>query len=242
MSDSDYPVTTHGRSRPRCSASRCSSKAASRPGRTDAVTRAQLTAVSLIATLSVIAGTTTACTKSSPPSPRPPVPDHDHFYDPPKNLASLHPGAVIRTRTVPIAGLDQSKLATAEQVLFVSPDIHDKNIAASETVLTPTADWVGVGDRPLLGVNPTYDSLGTECEPSYTLRGGGNAVNATLRTFNKLLPTGAEMVIPDYEGPDALFGIGDQQGRIALDGITAVESTGAGGIDKQTKVATWGYS
>jgi fermentation-respiration switch protein FrsA (DUF1100 family) len=206
------------------------------------MTRARLTVVSLIAALSVVAATTAACSgSSSPPTPPPPVPDHDHFYDPPKNLASLHPGEVIRTRAVTLASIDKTKLAKAETVLYVSTDIHGKNIAASETVLTPTANWSGDA-RPLLAIQPPYDSLGTECEPSYTLRISGNPTDETVSALNNLLPSGVEIVIPDYEGPDALFAIGDQEGRTVLDGVKAAEATGAGGISQGTKVAAWGYS
>jgi triacylglycerol lipase len=74
------------------------------------------------------------------------------------------------------------------------------------------------------------------------LRIGGAGAPATVKTLNNLLPSGMEVVIPDYEGPDALFAIGDQQGRIVLDGIRAAEATRAGGMNGHTRVVTWGYS
>lgn len=127
-------------------------------------------------------------------------------------------------------------------MIFRSTDIHGQPVAASETVLTPTAAWHGGGRRPLLTVQPAYDSLGTQCDPSYTLQTSPTLAASTLTTINALLPTGVEIVIPDYEGPDALFGIGDQEGRIVLDGIKAAERSGLGGIGGSTKVVAFGYS
>lgn len=208
------------------------------------MTRSRLTIASLIATLSVVAATTAACSNGNKikPGPTLPPPSQDAFYKAPKNLASLHPGDVIRSKPVTIPGIDTSKVADAETVLFVSTDVHNHNIAASETLLTPTAPWSKTPSRPLLAWQQTYDSLSVACEPSYTLRIGGAGAPATVKTLNNLLPTGAEIVLPDYEGPDALFAIGDQQGRIVLDGIRAAESTHAGGMSKHTRVVTWGYS
>ena len=176
------------------------------------------------------------------PGPTPPPPSQDAFYRAPKHLDSLTPGTVIRTRQVSIPGIDRSKLAVAKTVLFVSTDINDNNIAASETLLTPAANWPGAQARPMLAVQQTYDSLGTACEPSYTLRVGGKASQDDVSVLNNLLAGGSEVVVPDYEGPTALFTIGDQEGRIVLDGIRAAESTGAGGINAATRVASFGYS
>lgn len=207
--------------------------------------RTRLASRSLIATLSVVAVALAACGGgSSPPSGPTPtaVPASDRFYAAPPNLASLSHGAVIRTRPATISELNRSILAGAETVLFASTDIHGNPIAASELVLTPTAKWAGGGTRPVLVDLPPYDSLGTECDPSYTLPTGAQSAAMTVAELRGVLPGGTEIVVPDYEGPQALFGIGDQEGRIVLDGIKAAEATGNGGIDAQSAVATWGYS
>jgi hypothetical protein len=71
---------------------------------------------------------------------------------------------------------------------------------------------------------------------------GSPAAAGTLQTVRALVGTGVELVVPDFEGPQALFGVGDQEGRIVLDGIAAAERTGLGGISSTTRVAAYGYS
>lgn len=203
-------------------------------------------AVRLAVALSVVVSTLAACTAGTPkphPTGTPTAPPAaDPFYSAPAHLGKLHHGALIRTRRAVISSNGISSLAAARTILFASTDIHGRPIAASATVLTPFHSWIGNGARPIIALQPAYDSLGSQCEPSYALQVNPMLETTTLNELKQVLPTGAEIVIPDYEGPDALFGIGDQAGRIVLDAIRAAEQTGLGGINQATKVTGFGYS
>jgi hypothetical protein len=186
-----------------------------------------------------------------PPSPVPiPTlpPSQDAFYRPPADLAGLAHGAVIRTRPATVSTAGVAAVASARTVVFASTDIHGRPVAASETIFTPKRPWIDSGTRPLISYQPPYDSLSADCSPSYAMQvGAGQPVTANqaqmeLPIVRALAGSGAEVVVPDYEGPRALFGIGDQEGRIVLDGIRAAEQAGYGGVTEATRTVAWGYS
>ncbi|QLI67014.1 Lipase A, partial [Metarhizium brunneum] len=61
--------------------------------------------------------------------------------------------------------------------------------------------------------------------------------------FVSMLSKGWVVCSPDYEGPDGLFVNGIMSGRATLDGIRAVlRSKRSTGVEKDAKVALWGYS
>lgn len=197
----------------------------------------------LVAAASIVA---TAGCSSGTPKPHvtgtPTPPSLDPFYTPPTGLKHLQHGAVIRTRAATLTAAGLTSQATATTVLFASTDIHGTPIAASATVLTPHHAWTGRGSRPLIAVQPAYDSLGSQCEPSYALQANPELAATTAGEVKPILATGAEIVVPDYEGPNGLFAIGDQQGRIVLDAMAAAEQLRAGGISTSSRVSALGYS
>jgi pimeloyl-ACP methyl ester carboxylesterase len=194
----------------------------------------------------VLALIATACSGSSPPGkivPGPTQPPNtDRFYRAPSDLHSLAHGTLIRSRGAAIADFDVPSVATTRTLLFASTDIHGRPIAAAETVFTPRKAWSGPGTRPLLAVQVPYDSLGAACAPSYVFQINGTQANLNLKVIRNVMRLGWEVVVSDYEGPQSLFGIGPQEGRIVLDGISAAEADKVGGTSAQTPVGLWGYS
>lgn len=172
-----------------------------------------------------------------------PCPDQDPFYDASAKALKTRPhGAVLKQRSVFVAVSQVSSLAQASLVLYASTDRQGHPIAASTVVLTPKQPYAGQGSRPILSYQLAYDSLGTGCEPSYTLQHSSNPGLVNSPVLVAALQQGWTVVVPDYEGPQALFAIGPQEGRAVLDGILAAENAGSGGVDRSSPVMMWGYS
>lgn len=172
-----------------------------------------------------------------------PCPDNDPFYKASAQELRTHPhGSVLKTRSPFINDDTLRSLARATTVLYASTDIHDQPIAASETVLTPKQPYAGPGRRPILSYQIPYDSLSTRCEPSYQLQHSSSQGALQIPLLDATVQLGWTVVVPDYEGPQALFAIGPQQGRTILDGIRATEQLRQGGIDRTSRVMMWGYS
>src|SRR2546430_9041840 len=97
-----------------------------------------------------------------------------------------------------------------------------------------------VGKRPLLSYQTAIDSLGDQCNPSFTLRTGTEKEIPLLASG--LLDNWA-VVVTDYQGPRNAYGAGPMEGHGVLDGIRAAErlpGTGLSGVG--TPGGVWGYS
>lgn len=180
-----------------------------------AVTLAAATVVAAVA-----AGTAAAATA-------PPLPSHDPFYSHPGSLAKLAPGTVLRTRPVSIAESGNATPVTATQVLYRTTGQLGQPTATVATVIRPAFRAALRAAAPrLVAYQTAYDALGSQCDPSYTLR-GGNPGYRTAQAEEQLIlayaAAGDVVVVPDYEGERLDWGAGQESGYGTLDAVRAAE-------------------
>jgi hypothetical protein len=208
--------------------------------------RTAIAVVAVVLTLaSGLSGSGLAPAGAGPASPGapaapPPEPDDDPFYDPPAGFEASAPGTVLRSRPVTVTGLGVPIPVTATQTLVRTTDSAGAAVATASTVLVPGIPYL-FGKRPLVSYQPPTDSLGDQCEPSYTLRTGD--MLSDLALMAPLLLKGYVVVVTDYQGPRHAYTAGIMEGQATLDGIRAAESlpgTRLAGAD--TPVGLWGYS
>jgi hypothetical protein len=173
----------------------------------------------------------------------PPSQDAFYTYSGSTPLADLAPGTVLAKRaitvttTVPDTGL--TLRYAADQLLYRTVGEQQQPTATVTTVIKPK---VHAGHN-IVSVQTAYDALGSQCDPSYTLR-GGNPGNATATDeaaiMNAYLLLGDYVVVPDYEGTDLEWAAGQESGWDTLDGVRAAEQDL--GLPASAKVALTGYS
>jgi hypothetical protein len=167
------------------------------------------------------------------------LPDADPFYTAPAGLGSQPPGTVLRSREVQVTGLGIPIPATSYQLLYRSNDVKGKPIAAVTTLLVPVTPSA-LDPRPLVSYQMAIDSLGSQCNPSYTLRTG---TQKELISVVPLLSLGYAVAVPDFEGPRNAYTAGFVAAHTVLDGIRASESFKPSGLaGNRTPVGLWGYS
>ncbi|MGW5570941.1 lipase family protein [Nocardia thailandica] len=160
-----------------------------------------------------------------------PTPDPDPFYAAPGELASLHPGDVVRTRQIDTTIFGGS---TGWQVAFRSTNSVGKPIMATTTVMLPP----GVSKPPLVSYQALINALGTQCSPSHSLfsgelQDGPGAVLPIMR--------GWAVSLPDYWGPQVAYAAGRLGGMVVLDSIRAVQKVPELGL-AESPVGIAGYS
>ncbi|MFD6270074.1 lipase family protein [Nocardia asteroides] len=165
-----------------------------------------------------------------------PTPQQDPWYDDPADLAAYAPGDVIRSRVVQTYALGIPVPVHTTQLLLRSTDARDNPIATATTVLMPGIPWLGPGARPLISYQEAIDSLGQQCNPSYTLRAGIQKEVALMAQF---LSAGAAVVVTDFDGKRNTI-MSPSEGRMVLDGIRAAQRGGIG--LEASPVGLWGYS
>ena len=167
-----------------------------------------------------------------------PEPDDDPFYKAPTGYESSRPGTVLRSRPVTVKGLGLPVPVDAQQFLARSTDAKGAPVTVVGTLMVPRTTFPGV--RPLVSYQPATDSLGDQCNPSYTLRVGSES---ELPLMMEALLQGWAVVVTDYEGPHNAFAAGHMAGHAVLDGIRAAEALpGTGLAGPATPVGMWGYS
>jgi hypothetical protein len=173
----------------------------------------------------------------------PPSQDSFYTYSGSTPLDSLAPGTVLAKRaitvttTVPETGLTLSY--AADQLLYRTVGEQQQPTATVTTVIKPNVPAVG----NIVSVQTAYDALGSQCDPSYTLRGGNPGYSTASQEagiMNAYLLAGDYVVVPDYEGTDLEWAAGQESGWDTLDGIRAAEQDLA--LPASTKVALTGYS
>ncbi|WP_414976637.1 lipase family protein [Gordonia sp. (in: high G+C Gram-positive bacteria)] len=165
------------------------------------------------------------------------LPSADPFYRAPADLAAAKAGDVLRTRTVSIGYQDNRLPARATQVLYRTSDQFGAPAATVTTILTPSNPAPG---RPMISYHAFYDALGSQCDPSYTLRGGPDSSVPDLAAAGGFTAAGYTVVVPDYEGQKMRWTLGRESGYAALDGIRAAQH--ALKAPSSTKVGMFGYS
>lgn len=167
-----------------------------------------------------------------------PPPDADPFYAVPSGLEAQAEGTVLRSREVTVTLRGLPVPVKSWQLLYRSNDSKGRPIAAVATVLVPLTPYSG--RRPLVSYQAAIDSLGSHCNPSYTLRTG---TQKELVSLVPLIAAGWAVVVPDFEGPRNAYGAGLVAGRTVLDGIRAAERFAPAELaGTDTPVGLWGYS
>lgn len=165
-------------------------------------------------------------------------PHADPFYDPPADFEDEPLGTVLRTREVSVTALGLPMPVDATQALVRSSDSHGEAMAIVTTLMIPQVPHAG-GARPLLSYQPATDSLGDQCQPSYTLRTG---TEKELPLLTMGLLQGWAVVVTDYQGPHNAYPAGRLEGQATLDGIRGALAIPGTGLGPDTPVGMWGYS
>jgi hypothetical protein len=193
-----------------------------------------------------IRSTTTTTTTTSPtcadaltqaPStsaeiPGPLLPTTDPFYRWSESLAHDEPGTILRTRTI---ALDQGTKTT--QLLYVTTDELGCRTISVVTIFQPLDESASAATR-IFSYQTSYDALGAQCDPSYTLEAGTEGESGFIMSF---VTAGDTVVMSDYQGEDNAYGVGQLSGYETLDAIRATESW-LGVPEVSTPVGMLGYS
>lgn len=168
------------------------------------------------------------------------------FYDPPSPLPAGANGDIVR-HEVSQFYIDPVKLikanAKVHRIMYRSTDTHDRPIAVTGTVLTPTSNWIGAGQRPIISYAAGTQGLGDDCAPSKALAAGFEYEGPFIAG---LLSRGYGVVVTDYEGlgtPGAhTYMNRASQGHAVLDAIRAAQRLPEAGLPDAGPVAIAGYS
>lgn len=156
----------------------------------------------------------------------PVLPSKDPFYTytGSKPLSQIAPGTVLKKRKVTLDVPSLTVAYSAEQVLYRTTGERGQPTVTVTTVIKPLTSTLGT---KIVSYQMAYDALGSQCDPSYTLRGGnpGDASSQEEDTFIvKYVTAGYTVTVPDYEGTSLDWGAGQESGYGTLDGIRATES------------------
>ncbi|MFI6041125.1 lipase family protein [Nocardia sp. NPDC051321] len=180
--------------------------------------------------------------------------DSFYSYQGQTALASLAPGAVLKTRTLPYHVFGVATPIEAIQLLYRSTDSLGRATANVTSILRPPAAAQPV---KVVSYQSVYDSLNPRDSPSRAIAGdariggiteaGNLTVGAIVASgeapmFAPLLNAGYTVVIPDTEGPNANFGAGPEYGMYTLDSLRAARNTAATTMTGTTKIGLWGDS
>ncbi|CAN6674025.1 hypothetical protein TRVA0_050S00342 [Trichomonascus vanleenenianus] len=174
-------------------------------------------------------------------------PTEDPFYKPPQGYEDEPLGTILRYRQMPVPpGILNMRVSVQEayQLLYRTSDTFGKPEATVTTVLVPNnADF-----NKLLSYQIPVDAAYVNCAASYSLQMGSNinafTSQAELALIEYCLDLGWIVNAPDFDGPKAALTAATQSGQATLDSIRAVlnYSKNITGVEKNAKVALWGYS
>lgn len=170
----------------------------------------------------------------------PELPANDPFYVHTGSLTGIAPGTVLRTRQVSVGELGIQTPLSATQVLYRTTGELGQPTVTVATIIKPL---LPLGKTKIVSFQQAYDALGTECDTSYTLR-GGNPGDATAALEDAFIDTyvaeGYTVVDSDYEGETLDYGAGQESGYGTLDAIRAAENLMT--LPPSTPVGLVGYS
>lgn len=172
-------------------------------------------------------------------------PPRPAFYEAPATLPAAN-GALIRSErmTFLLDPLDATSLVrNATRVLYKTTNRAGEAIAVSGTVLVPTAPWVGLGTRPVIGYAAGTQGLADRCAPSRQFSEGFEYEGLVMEG---LLQRGYAIAMTDYEGlgTEGVHTYMDRvsQGRAVLDAVRAARQVTGSGITSSSPVGLQGYS
>lgn len=169
----------------------------------------------------------------------PVVPSQDPFYTYTGStpLSQLAPGTVLKQRSVSLVISGLSVPVSTKQVLYRTTGEQGQATATVTTIIRPLIPLEGT---KIVSYQTAYDALGSQCDPSFELQGGGSGVGAEGDAIAAYVVAGFTVTVPDYEGPNLDWGAGQESGQGTLDGIRATENFL--GDSSSTKVGMLGYS
>ncbi|WP_280234911.1 lipase family protein [Nocardia cyriacigeorgica] len=165
-----------------------------------------------------------------------PTPDEDPWYADPGDIDRYAPGDVVRSRVVQTYSLGVPVPVHTTQLLYRTTDAQNDPVVTATTVLMPGIPWLGLGPRPLISYQEAIDSLGSQCNPSYTLRAG---VQKEIAIIGQFLTAGAAVAVPDFDGKTNAI-MSPSEGTMVLDGLRAATRAGLG--LEHSPIGMWGYS
>lgn len=201
-----------------------------------AVTAALAATATAVTAGSAAAAARSAATSSAAAS------DPFYSYDGSTPLASLAPGTVLKTRTLPYHVLGLPTPVTAVQLLYRTTDAQGRPAANVTTVVRSLT-----GDSSkAVSYQSYYDSLNPADSPSRAVAGdvtiGGLIPHVEAVFLLPVLAQGYAVVIPDTEGQSADLATGPEYGTNTLDSIRAATRSAATGLDSDTRFGLMGYS
>lgn len=175
------------------------------------------------------------------------APDKDAFYKPPSGYEKEDPGRILKIRKTPQplrSVLIPIHIKNSWQALVRSTGSDGNATAIVTTIMEP----FNADPTKVLSYQTFEDASNLSCAPSYAMLYGAPllptiSTQAEMYFMQVALDKGWYVVSPDYEGPRSSLGDGVLAGQATLDSIRAVlKSSNVTGIDKDAKVALWGYS
>ncbi len=170
-----------------------------------------------------------------------PEEDRFYYYTGTTPLASITPGTVLATRSIPyhILGVPTSLKAT--QLLYRSTSQIGNPTINVTSVIQPLNQR---DEKKVISYQSAYDSLNQNDEPSYAISGGlrlgGIVPQVELAVFGPFIADGYTVIVPDTEGQRADFAAGPEYGMNTLDSIRAAFNSST--VPSDAKVALLGYS
>lgn len=172
-------------------------------------------------------------------------PSQDPWYQAPPGFEETAPGTILRVRPDPrLANLSESldSLAGAYHILYRSTDAAARPSWAVTTLLVPTSPSK---DTKLLSYQIPYNSADVDASPSFLLDDylrGGPVIPVLKTDLGPALARGWLVSVPDFEGPQAAFGLCLRAGYAVLDGLRAVLASEHARSGAAARSALWGYS
>jgi Secretory lipase len=179
------------------------------------------------------------------PSTAAPQPKDDPFYSytGPPPLASIAPGTVLKTRSIPYHAVGVPTLLTTTQLLYRSTSQTGNPTVNVTSVIQPP---IQLDKTKVISYQSAYDSLNQNDEPSYAISGGltlGGVVSGVEgAVFGPFIADGYTVIVCDTEGQRADFAAGPEYGMNTLDSIRAAFQSSTVGLPSDAKVAMLGYS
>jgi hypothetical protein len=174
-----------------------------------------------------------------------PKPQDDPFYKYSGSapLASIEPGTVLASRSIPYHILGIPTALKTTQLLYRSTSQTGKPTVNVTSVIQP----LGQRDTTrVISFQSAYDSLDRNDQPSHAIDGGltfgGIVPNVELAVFGLFLTQGFAVIVPDTEGQRADFAAGPEYGMNTLDSLRAAFNSSTVGLAADARIALLGYS
>ncbi len=203
--------------------------------------------MSALCAVALAAGTAVAVSPDASAAPIYPSKVKDPWFRvPASKYKNLPHGRLIKSRSMKLL---QFPSAVAEQLVFVSTNSHGEKIFATALLLRQPQSFA-IPNVPLMVYNHFINSLGTECQPTFSLTTPINQFNnpESLTVageislgLNAALSQGWNILLPDFEGMQGAYGANILAGHIILDATTALV-TSRKFNSRHSKVILGGYS